>query len=203
MSGDYRIKRVSKAIAWLLIVLFLAGALFVMIRLTNGGTDDFKTFYVERDGKIFAQEDSLRAIHGSEVKFNVNYTFSLFVDEPRDFSVEVVSCATQEAAFTYSVDGTTYRYSDDMDMTSAFDVETNIEGGFFTVRFPDTMKTALEAVYGGAVELSEEPNTAEYPYFKILVTSYNKESTICISVYLIALNIADVEFDSEGIVFWS
>ena len=189
-------KRVSVIIAWVLIVLFLIAAIALILRFTNNGTDTFKTFYVERDGKIFATTDSTTVESDQTVRFDVKYTFDFAMDEKKDFSVKVVSNAPEGNAFRYKVNGISCTYQSGMDMTAAFSVEKNTEEGYFTIKAPVLMSEVLEVVQSGTVELEQEPDLSEEAYFKILVTSYNGKSTIMLSV-LIKLGLS---LDHEQVV---
>ena len=51
-------KTVIKAIAYLLAVLLVVAAVVVVYHYTNGFNEDFKTFYVEHDGKQILSSDT-------------------------------------------------------------------------------------------------------------------------------------------------
>lgn len=55
-------KTVGKVIAYILVLLVVAGVIAVIVRFTGGFTSDFKTFYVSVDGK-----DILTSAGGYEV----------------------------------------------------------------------------------------------------------------------------------------
>lgn len=51
-------KKVSKVIAWVLIVLLLAGVLGAILFLTDGGNEDFKSFMLSHYGEPIVRSNS-------------------------------------------------------------------------------------------------------------------------------------------------
>lgn len=199
-SRNSKAKKFWKIVAWILIILLLIGAIAIILRFTNNGTDEFKTFYVEQDGKIFATSDRAEALRGMTATFDVRYTFDKLVNkEKRDFTVAVVASAATE--FEFEAGGVPMFYRDGTDMTAAFQVAKDVEAGKFTLKLPMTMSEALKTVYGKEIVLEEEPDLGAEPYFKILVTSYNEANTITLSLLLKTPKPDRVELDRTGIVF--
>lgn len=193
--------KLSHVIVWILVILLLIGGIAVILKLTNNGTDSFKTFLVERDGKIYATTDKETLEEYAEVRFDVKYVFDVVNDESKDFSVKVVSNSDSETAFEYTVDGDLYFYKDGMDLTKAFGVEKHVEDGYFTITMPRDMLSVLSEIYDGTVELESEPDMLRDCYFRLLVTSYNEQSTIKILLYLADFTIDSIELDSYSIIF--
>ncbi len=94
----------AKVIGIILVLLLVAGLVAVIYKFTNGFNEDFKTFYVEYEGKqILAQNSELALEPGKTYRFDVKYTFDTQQSETKDYIVEIVPNAEQD--FEYLVDG--------------------------------------------------------------------------------------------------
>ncbi len=80
-------------------VLFvLLAVVAVIFRFTNGGTDDFKTFYVQDENhSIFATTDTVPVYIGAPYEYSVDYTFEKFMGQKKDFSVKVLLNTASES----------------------------------------------------------------------------------------------------------
>ena len=116
---------VAKVIGIILVLLLVAGLVAVIYKFTNGFNEDFKTFYVEYEGKqILAQNSELALEPGKTYRFDVKYTFDTQQSETKDYIVEIVPNAEQD--FEYLVDGETYLYSKAGDLFAAFSLKKQI-----------------------------------------------------------------------------
>ena len=62
----------AKDIGIILVLLLVAGLVAVIYKFTNGFNEDFKTFYVEHEGKqILAQNSELALEPGKTYRFDV------------------------------------------------------------------------------------------------------------------------------------
>src|SRR5699024_1296734 len=137
---------------------------------TNGFNEDFKTFYVEHDGKqILAQDSELALEPGKTYRFDVKYTFDTQQSETKDYIVGIVPNAEQD--FEYTVDGEPYLYSKTGDLSSAFSLRKQATHFEITLREDMTLQSALETVYPG--QQVEVPETAadENPFPYALIVS--------------------------------
>lgn len=191
---------VLKVVSAILILLLLIGVIAIIFRFTNGFTDDFKTFYVEYQGKVLATTDRVELLKGQTEDFAVKYTFDSGKDEAREFSVKVVSASAEDAGFDYTVDGAEVSYPQGLDLSTAFALEKGERG--FSITVPKTMREVLETYYDGkAVTLENEPDMEKNAYFKIIVTSYNEKSAVTISLLVVNGTVGGVELDKDSIVF--
>lgn len=176
-------KKIGTIIAYLLIVLALAGVIGFIVVFTNGGTSDFKTFYVKYDGKMILQDTEKQLPADKDLTFEVHYTFDKIVDsETKDFYVSVVAYSTEETAFEYSVDGETVSFADmESDFSNRFALVKTESGFTMNIPYEIDMYTCLSSVHTGkTVVVSDTVDLTQTPYFAIKVVSYNEKSTILI-----------------------
>ena len=102
----------------------------VIYRFTNGFNEEFKTFYVEYDGKQILTSDSELILEPGEAnRFDVEYTFDTEQSETKDYTVEIVPNAEQH--FQYPVDGEPHLFARLGDLSAAFDL--NKEETYFEI----------------------------------------------------------------------
>lgn len=178
----------AKVIGIILVLLLVAGLVAVIYKFTNGFNEDFKTFYVEHEGKLILAQDSELALEpGKTYRFDVKYTFDTQQSETKDYTVEIVPNAEQD--FEYLVDGEPYLYSKTGDLSAAFSLKKQATHFEITLREDMTIQSVLETGYPG--QQVEVPGTAadENPFpYALIVSSYNGNVS-----YRIAFNLgADV-----------
>ena len=190
----------AKVIGIVLVLLLVAGLVAVLYKFTNGFNEDFKTFYVEHEGKqILAQKSELALEPGKTYRFDVKYTFDTGQTEVRDYSVEIVPNAEQD--FEYTVDGETYLYSKAGDLSSAFSLNKQKSYFEITLREDMTLQSVLETVHPG--QQVEVPGNASdgnpFPY-ALIVSSYNGNVSYRIAFNLGA-DVTGITLDPPSIVF--
>ncbi len=194
-------KTVAKIIAYVLVVLVLVGAVGLIYKFTNGFNEDFKTFYVEYDGKqILTTESKLSLKKSATHTFNVKYTFDNDKSEPKDYKVKVVPNVTRD--FDYTVNGEKYLFSKTGELTSAFGLKKEQTQFSLTIPAEFDLQTALKIVNGGkdvTVPADAETNNP-YPY-KLIVSSYNDKVIYNIGFKLDDGVITDITLDPDEIVF--
>ena len=190
----------AKVIGIILVLLLVAGLVAVIYKFTNGFNEDFKTFYVEYEGKqILAQNSELALEPGKTYRFDVKYTFDTQQSETKDYSVEIVPNAEQD--FEYTVDGETYLYSKAGDLSSAFSLKKQATHFEITLREDMTIQSVLETVYPG--QQVEVPGTAadENPFpYALIVSSYNGNVSYRIAFNLGA-DVTGITLDPSQIIF--
>ena len=172
----------------------------VIYKFTNGFNEDFKTFYVEHEGKqILAQNSELALEPGKTYCFDVKYTFDTQQSETKDYTVEIVPNAEQD--FEYLVDGEPYLYSKAGDLSSAFSLKKQATHFEITLREDMTIQSALATVYPG--QQVEVPETAadENPFpYALIVSSYNGNVSYRIAFNLGA-DVTGITLDPSQIIF--
>ncbi len=190
----------AKVIGIILVLLLVAGLVAVIYKFTNGFNEDFKTFYVEHEGKqILAQNSELALEPGKTYRFDVKYTFDTQQSETRDYSVEIVPNAEQD--FEYTVDGETYLYSKAGDLSAAFSLKKQKSYFEITLREDMTIQCVLETVHPGQqVKVPENASDGNpFPY-ALIVSSYNGNVSYRIA-FDIGTDVTGITLDPPSIVF--
>lgn len=187
--------KAAKIITGVIVVLFVALVVGIIYRFTNGFNEEFKTFYLERDGKrILTAETNEVFVRGESYRYEVKYTFDSGSGEPKGYGVKVVP--NEAIELTFQADGKRYSYASAKELTEAFEIER--EESAFTITLPETLtlQSILEKVYGKAVEVEDQNG---YLY-TLVVTSYNEAVTYKIN-FGIAVNVEGIETDKGGVIF--
>lgn len=193
---------IVKVVAVILVVAILAAGIAIIFHFTNGFNEDFKTFYLEYEGKSIVQSKSeMQFTAGSEARFGVKYTFDVG-DEVRDYSVKI--SPNDEEGFTYTVGDRplTWRAaSETADLSKVFGLKK--EASSFTLTFPAemTVKTVLESVFaGGEITVPDEAAVSLKPLYRLEVSSYNGEITYTVNFSVVVPRVS-VELDRDHIIF--
>ena len=188
----------AKIIGIILVLLLVAGLVAVIYKFTNGFNEDFKTFYVEHEGKqILSENSEMTFTEGKTHRFDVKYTFDTGQTEARDYSVEIVPNAEQD--FEYTVDGETYLYSKAGDLSSAFSLKKQKSYFEITLREDMTVQSVLETVHPGQQVKVPENAADVFPYV-LCISSYNGNVSYRIAFDLGA-DVTGITIDPPGIVF--
>lgn len=181
-----------------ILVLFgLVAGIWIFIKYTNGGTEDFKTFTVELDGDLIVAERSERTLSAGKHTVKTGYIFDEMMEGGESFYAEIVP--TPNSSFDYTVDGNVYAWKGIDGLEKAFDLQLTANGFSFTV--PNNLKTVLTKIYPNSEITSPTAKELKdlHP-FELVISSYNRKI-----VYTIAFNILhavdDVELNPEGIKF--
>lgn len=191
-------KKVSKIIAFVLIILLLAGAIGLIFALTNGFTEDFKEFYLTYgDEKIMAQESKQSFKNGETYSFGVKYVLDTGITS-KDYSVKIVTNA--EKTFSYTVDGQTYAFKGGEDYSSVFGLKKD-EGAFtFTIPKGGITEAISKRHSDKPVEVNNPDLLKDGYFFSVLVTSYNEKAS-CTVRFKLLTGVTGVEFDVKELMF--
>ena len=140
----------AKVIGIILVLLLVAGLVAVIYKFTNGFNEDFKTFYVEHEGKqILSENSEMTFTEGKTHRFDVKYTFDTDKSETKDYSVTIVPNAEKD--FEYTVDGEPYLYSKAGDLSAAFGLRKH--DTYFEIVTADgmTLQSVLERCHTGQI----------------------------------------------------
>ncbi len=195
-----KIRTVATILAYIAGILILVAVVGLVYRFTNGFNEDFKTFYIEQDGKqILSSSSTMKLETNSMYRFDIKYTFDTEQSEPKDYSVKVVPNASRD--FDFTVDGERYLYSKQGDLSSAFAL--NKQDTYFEISTKTEMslQNVLQSCYPDkeviVAKEAEESNT--YPY-TLLVSSYN-ESVVYKIDFCIDVRVTGVALNPSEIIF--
>lgn len=117
---------VGKTIAVIVCALLLLLAVGSIAFFTNGFTSDFKTFYVESDGKrMLSDYDNYIMKQDTENKFVVKYTFGAVNKDISGYTLKIVPNVSHDNDFDFTVDGEIYSFGAEEDLTKGFDITQN------------------------------------------------------------------------------
>lgn len=170
-------KTFAKIIGYGLVILLVAAAIGLTYKYTNGFNEDFKTFYIEHNGKQILTTESKMTFDKEVVhRFDVKYTFDKEDAEPKGYKVKIVPNMTRD--FDYTVDGEKYLFSKVGDITAAF--EPIMHDTFFELYLPESASFSgiLKKVHSGkSVSVPSDAETNNPYPFKLQISSYNDKVT--------------------------
>ena len=160
-----------KFICVMILFAIVAGGIALIYKYTNGFNEDFKTFYVEYDGKQILTENTSKEFDPKkEHVFTVKYTFDK-EETQRDFSVKVLSNAVND--FDFYVGNRAYKYTKAKELTSVFEIVKDKDKFEIKVNESQNVYEVLKRVYGNDVSVPKaEAESNEYPY-RLVISSYN------------------------------
>lgn len=162
-----------KAIVGIAVLTLIAGVIAVIYKYTNGFNEDFKTFYVEHNGKqILTADSKIEFEPNTEYRFDVKYTFEKSDAKPLDYNVKIIPNTAYD--FDFTADDKRYKYSKAKELTQAFAVDK--KDTYFTVSFTQeqTLTKVLGNVYGTdrIIVPSDLDEKCPMPYI-LVISSYN------------------------------
>lgn len=186
---------IGKIIAYLAIVLVLVLGVGFLAYFTGGFTSDFKTFYIEIDGKeVMTSANGYRMTPEKPLSVNVKYTLT---DEAQGYSVKVVPNSLEGKDFDFSLDDDVYSFQAEKDLTNGFIVERKDDS--FTIKPVGGIVDILQAVYPN----NKVGDCRKYAYdnmYTLVVTSYNGKQSVSIN-FSIPETVTGVELDKTTIIF--
>ena len=172
---------VIKIISWVLIVLTLVAGVGAIAYFTGGFTGEFKTFYINVDGKdILTSASDYKASISEPLSVNVKYTFA--EDGANGYSVKVVPNTLQGKDFDFTVDGEPYSYQAESDLTAGFDIEYSDNS--FTIKPKGTLNEVMAAVYPNS-QIEDLSGKGYENMFLLVVDSYNGASTVTLAFSIV------------------
>lgn len=186
---------IGKIIAYLAIVLVFVLGVGFLAYFTGGFTSDFKTFYVEIDGKeVMTSANGYRMTPEKPLSVNIKYTLT---DEAQGYSVKVVPNSLEGKDFDFSLDDDVYSFQAEKDLTNGFIVERKDDS--FTIKPVGGIVDILQAVYPN----NKVGDCRKYVYdnmYTLVVTSYNGKQSVSIN-FSIPETVTGVELDKTTIIF--
>ena len=193
---------VGKVITYILLILAVAGIVGFFAFFTNGFTEEFKSFYIEQDGKpVLNTNTSTNMDFGKTYSFNVKYVFDGMTDsENKGYFVKIVPNTNTNTDFSFTADGEEISFSSISELTSAFTINRQTDS--FTLTIPDkfSMADVLGKIYKDCeIILPEDFDESEY-WYRLEVSSYNGDITYNIS-FRLGADVQSIELDYSQIIF--
>lgn len=161
---------VLKVICVLLALAVIGVGVWFVFKHTNGFKDDFKTFYVECNGKRIGTESKAELVRGQKYTYTVTYPFGAGKGEA--YTVKVVPNA--EANFTYEAAGEQTAWKDAGELTAAFGLEKKESSFIFTVSEDVTLSSVVQSLHEGkAVTLPSEESFPNKYFYTLVISSKN------------------------------
>ena len=186
----------------LILIVVLIAVIVVTLRQTNNFTDDFKSFYIERGNTVYASTDYVKLDLQEKASFEVKYLIE-DKENRKGYSVKVLSYATSETQFEYTLDGepALYGANSNFDLSAAFALD--VQDGYFTITAPNSFQAVLETMHPGKqISIPETVNEAETPYFVVVVTSFNELYTRKLHLtFTPYVDVGGVKLPGEDIIF--
>ena len=201
------IKRASRAISYLLVVLLLlgiVGACAYLLTKPNG-------IYLRYDDKIVTDKTS-----GLVIPYKATATFKIENSEDwgaysvTDCTVKIVPSADESHDFDFTVgdDSRPAAFTKEKDLTGAFVENYNGKGitvsenGEFTILCSyKSVSEILQAVYGEKeIHAEADGNLLEYPYIAIKVTSPDGKQTLTVPLLLYGV-VTGIELNPSEVIF--
>lgn len=191
-------KKTGKVLSYILIVLVLVAVCGLLVYFTNGFTGDFKTFYVECDGKqVLASTGGFLVTEQKPLTVDVKYTFGVMNKDVSGYSVKVVPNTTQGNDFDFTLDGNAYSFQAEDDLTAGFEIVQDTTS--FTIKSKGGINDILKAVYPN-YEIGDCSDQGYTDMFTLVVYSYNGEASVRLN-FSIDGYVSKIVLDKEVIVF--
>lgn len=169
------------AVLYSVMLCFVLAVIAFAMYYTDNFSSDGKKFYVQYGSQEIIQNTNEIALPTDKhLIFYCKYPLG----DKKDFTVSIVP--DSKRAFDFTVDGLTYVYNGETDITSGFNIQKY--DGYFSLFLPKylAMTEVLQKVYEGKT-ISDIPqiDLTEKDYFKLIVSSYNAETVIQIGFHLL------------------
>ncbi len=189
--------KAAKIISYIVLVLVFVAVCGFLVYYTGGFTSDFKTFYINVDGKdILTSADGYKLSADTPLQVNVKYTFGALNKDISGYSVKVIPNASGKD-FNYTVDGQMVSYQSETDLTAGFDIERGENS--FTIAPKGSINKILSAIYPDS-EIEDSRNKAYENMYALVVTSYNGAASVKM-LFSIDEPLYDIVLDKGEIVF--
>lgn len=187
-----------KVIVYIVIILVLLAGVGLIVKFTNGFTDDFKTFFVTVDGTdVLDSKDGFVFQYDEPLKVDVKYVFSTNKEETKDFTVKVIPNKIEGKDFDFTVDGEAYSFQEETDLTKGFEIVK--DDSSFTIKPKGDLSEILKACYPDKTIEIGEGSTYEDMY-TLVVTSYNEKATVKLH-FMLFDGVYKITLDKENITF--
>ena len=188
-----------RILSYALLGLLVVGVIGFVAYFTNGFKSDFKTFYINVDGKDVMESDGGYKVSKSKpLEVKVKYIFSVGSSQKKEYSVKVAPNAIDGSDFTFSDGKEEKSFQSVEDVTSGFDIKKT-ESGFTISPKGNSVEEVFKAVYPNG----KFDNVNEKGYenmFTLVVTSYDGKASVKLN-FSLSSKVSGVTLNKEGILF--
>lgn len=185
----------GKIFAYIAVVLVFVLGVGFLAYFTGGFTSEFKTFYVEINGKeIMTNASGYEMTENEPLTVNVKYTLT---DQAQGYAVKVVPNALEGKDFDFKLDEDVYSYQAEKDLTDGFVIERSETS--FTIKPKGGITDILQAIYPNNVV----EDCRDYAYenmFTLVISSYDEQSSVTVN-FSIPEKLSGIELDKSKIIF--
>lgn len=201
-SNPKKSGKLAAVILYVLLVLLLCAAIVFTGYFTNWFTTDFTQFYVEVNGeKLLKDTDRIFVGTDAATIIDVKYTFELFDDELKGYSLELSKSPYIDFSFSVGTEVVDFQKAD-IDVSRCFTIEQDYTS--FSIRAKATSIVEMLRLAYPMDEISIDENVAsklaQYDLFILTVYSNDKSSSITLGLHL-GNRIAGVTLDKTEIIF--
>lgn len=165
-------RKLSRIISYIITAVLLIGMIggaAYMAKIMLGSYDSFSVSY--SDDVYIGNVVNKVYTFNTELTFNVDFDYhKLVVDKQYGYTVKVVPAVSGDDDFEFSIGDHSYMFSDEQDITSAFNVV--ISEGSFTFVIPGNIADVLGVIYGGG-EITVPELDNDKDYYKLIVTAFD------------------------------
>ena len=187
----------SKIIAYVLLLLVVAGVFGFVAYFTNGFTGDFKSFYVVvNDKNVLSTESGVEVSPDTPLTGNVKYTFGAVSKEISGYELVIQPAAD----FDFTVDGVAHSFADEKDLKNGFEISG--DETTFTIKPKGALMEILKGNYPDKeIVINKSTVPTDKDLFKVIVYSKDKTASVTIGCVLKDMFMEGVRLDKEVIVF--
>ena len=187
---------VINVIMWVLVLLAVTTAGGAIAYFTGGFTEDFKTFYLNVDGKdVLSSASDYKVSTDAPMTVKIKYTIPS--DEEKGYSVKIVPNVMEGKDFDFTVDGETYSFQAETDFTAGFDIAKDESS--FSVNPKGDLNDVLASVYPGS-EVEKITHGGYENMFLLIVESYDGDSAVTVAFSLVS-KVTGIELVPNHIYF--
>lgn len=186
-----------KVILYILLVLVVVAAIGLIVKFTNGFTEDFTTFYITvEDTDVMSVGNDFVFQFDEPLQVDVHYLFDR-TEKAKGYSVKVVPNKVEGKDMDFTVDGEPYSFQAETDLTAGFEIVKSDKS--FTIKPKGDIQQILETLYPDKTVEVDATKTYEN-MFTLVVTSYNEKASVKLN-FMLNDGVYEITLDKESIAF--
>lgn len=165
-------RKISRIISYIITAVLLVGLIGGAAYITKIMLGSYDSFVVSYGEDVYTADTADKVYpFNTELNFTVAYDYhKLVVDKQYGYTVKVVPAVSGDDDFQFSIGDHSYLFSDEHDITSAFNVV--ISDDSFSLVIPGNISDVLSVIYGGG-EITVPEIDNDKDYYKLVVTAFD------------------------------